>query len=189
MPNATVQVRNAISGYQQSTQTDATGNFRLTNIPANPYHIEVIREGFANYEGDVSIRSSVPIALKISLTVTGGQTTVNVEAGGADMVEVDPSAHVDADRSLLLKIPAVDPGAGLSQAITYSTGGVAADANGFFHPLRRPCANQLRDRRPAHQRPAEQNVLHPDPDLRLQSMELITGSPDAQYGDKIEPDR
>jgi hypothetical protein len=28
-----------------------------------------------------------------------------------------------------------DPAGSLSQAITYSTGAVAADANGFFHPL------------------------------------------------------
>ncbi len=34
-----------------------------------------------------------------------------------------------------MKLPSFDPGGGLSEAITYSTGGVAADANGFFHPL------------------------------------------------------
>ena len=34
-----------------------------------------------------------------------------------------------------MKLPAFDPAGSLSQAITYSTGGVAADGNGFFHPL------------------------------------------------------
>ena len=51
------------------------------------------------------------------------------------MVETDPSTHQDVDRSAFLKLPGFDPGAQLSQAITASSGGVAADANGFFHPL------------------------------------------------------
>ena len=58
-----------------------------------------------------------------------------MEAAGADVLENDPSAHVDVDRTSMMKIPAFDPGGSLSQAIVYSTGGVAADGNGFFHPL------------------------------------------------------
>jgi hypothetical protein len=74
------------------------------------------------------------VQVKATLAVAGSNTTVTVE-GAAEALEVDPSAHVDADRVQLAKIPALDPGAGLSQAIVYSTGGVAADGNGFFHPL------------------------------------------------------
>jgi hypothetical protein len=44
--------------------------------------------------------------------VGGANTVVNVE-GAAEALETDPSAHVSADRNLLLKIPAMDPGAGL----------------------------------------------------------------------------
>ena len=60
-------------------------------------------------------------------------TVVNVVENGA-AVENDPSAHQDVDRSSFLKLPTFDPGGTLNQAITYSSGGVAADANGFFHP-------------------------------------------------------
>ena len=43
--------------------------------------------------------------IKATLALVGSKTTVNVEAAGADMLEIDPSAHVDADRSLIMKIP------------------------------------------------------------------------------------
>ena len=85
---------------------------------------------------DVTIRGAVPVQVKATLAVAGTSTTVNVESAAADLVEVDPSAHVDADRSAIAKLPVMDPAGGLSQAIVYTTGGVAADGNGFFHPLR-----------------------------------------------------
>ena len=36
---AKVELKNPISGYDQVQQTDATGNFRFTNIPFNNYHV------------------------------------------------------------------------------------------------------------------------------------------------------
>ena len=59
---------------------------------------------------DVSIRSAIPIQVKVKLALAGAQTSVTVEGAGADMIEVDPSAHIDADRSLIMKIPSFDPG-------------------------------------------------------------------------------
>ena len=130
----TVTIHNAVTGYKQSTVSGADGTFRFSNIPPNPYHLEVTASGFAVFAHDVSIRSAIPIQFKATLALAGAQTSVTVEGSG-DLIEVDPSAHIDADRSLIMKLPSVDPAGGLSQAITYSTGGVAADGNGLFHPL------------------------------------------------------
>jgi hypothetical protein len=80
------------------------------------------------------VRNSVPIQVAAKLTLLATVTTMNVSSGAADLVENEPSAHVDVDRNQMLQLPVFDPGGGLSQAITYSTGGVAADANGFFTP-------------------------------------------------------
>src|SRR5207302_5225391 len=133
--HARVSIHNAVTGYSQATMTASDGSFRLSNIPPNPYHLEAAASGFDVHAEDVTIRSGVPVQVKAALALSGTRTSVTVEAAGADILEVNPSAHVDADRNLLMKIPGNDPGAGLSQAIVYSTGGVAADANGFFHPL------------------------------------------------------
>src|SRR5262249_55445062 len=119
----------------QTVKTGSDGSFRLVNIPPNPYHLDVKAPGFSDFSQDVTIRNSIPVTVKASLAVAGDKTSVVGEAAGADVIENDPSAHVDVDRSLIHKLPARSPGASLSQVITYSTGGVADDANGLAHPL------------------------------------------------------
>src|SRR5271169_147256 len=100
--NATVEIHNAVSGYDRSTTTDSKGNFSFPNVPFNPYHMTVTAEGFAQNAQDVEIRSALGANVKVSLTVAGGSNTVTVEAG-ADLVENDPTAHADVDRELFDK--------------------------------------------------------------------------------------
>src|SRR5450432_2174710 len=181
---AAVTIHNAVSGYNQAATTASDGSFRFGNIPPNPYHLEVTAPGFNVFTQDVAIRSGVPVQVKVTLALAGAKTSVTVEAAGADMLEVDPSAHVDADRTLLLKIPAIDTGGGLSQAIVYSTGGGAADANGFFHPLGDHAqVSFVIDGQPIGD---QQSKLFSTqlPTSAIQSMEAITGTPAAEFGDK-----
>src|SRR5881409_3317583 len=96
---ARVEIRNPISGYQQTTMTDGSGAFRFTNLPFNPYHIGVTQQGFATAGQDVNVRTIVPIPVKVTLSVAGITETVNVEAAGADIVENVPYAHADVDIS------------------------------------------------------------------------------------------
>src|SRR5207244_13482293 len=53
----------------------------------------------------------------------------------ADLLENVPYAHNDVDISSLSKLPVSTPGSGVSDAVMLSSGAVAADSNGFFHPL------------------------------------------------------
>jgi hypothetical protein len=102
----------------------------------------------------------------------------------AASVETDTAAHQDVDQSVFSKLPVMSPGAGMSDAITYSTGAVAADANGFFHPLGDHAQTTfIIDGQPVSD---QQSKLFSTqiPLNALQGMELITGSPEAQYGDK-----
>ena len=159
IPDATVTLKNSVSGYSQSTTSARDGSFRLSNIPPNPYHLQITAAGFNNSEQDVTVRNAIPVQVKTKLDVAGGVSSVTVEAAGADILENDPSAHIDVDRSLISKLPSGDPGGGLSQAITNTTGGVAADGNGLVPSAGRSRADQFRDRRTAHQRSTEQSVL------------------------------
>jgi hypothetical protein len=134
VPGATVTLANGVTGYTQTIMSGADGSFRLVNIPPNTYHLDVNAPGFSEFEQDITIRSSVPIQVRAMLAVASGVSSVTVEASGAAVVETDPSAHVDVDRSSLQGLPDSSPGAGLAQAITYSTGAVVADSNGSFHP-------------------------------------------------------
>src|SRR6202011_5771505 len=105
------------------------------------------------------------------------------QASGS-IIENDPSAHVDVDRNSIMKIPAVDPAGGLSQTITYSTGGVAADGNGLFHPLGDHAQSMfLVDGQPISDQQSK-TFSTQLPVSAIQSMEVTTGTPSAEFGDK-----
>ncbi len=181
--NAGVQLRNPVTGYEQSVKTDNTGTFRFNNIPQNPYRLTVAADGFAPANQEVDVRGSLPINLNVTLKLAAEITTVDVAASGAS-VESDPSAHQDVDRTSFLKLPTFNPGSGLTEAVTYSTGAVAADANGFFHPLGDHAqVSFVIDGQPISDQQSKMFSTQ-IPLNALQSMELITGSPDSQYGDK-----
>ena len=180
---AEVTLHNLVTGYTQTVKSAADGSFKLLSIPPNPYHLDVKASGFDDFGQDITIRGSLPVQVKASLSVAGVATSVTVQAEAAQ-VEVDPTAHVDVDRNQFTKIPESDPGAGLSEAITYSTGGVAADSNGSFHPLGDHAqVSFVIDGQPISDQ--QSKVFSTQlPTSAIQSMELGTGSPGAEFGDK-----
>lgn len=181
---AAVEIQNPLTGYRQSTTTDDSGSFRLANLPFNNYHIAVTQQGFAVATQDVNIRSVVPATVKISLALAGITSSVTVEAAAADLLETIPVAHTDVDISTLDKLPTLSPASGLSDAIVLSSPGVVADSNGFFHPLGDHAQTTFSiDGQPIsdQQSKAFSTQL---PVNAVQSMEIVSGTPDAEYGDK-----
>src|SRR6267143_130291 len=77
---AAVTLSSRVSGYKQSATSASDGSFKLLNIPPNSYRLEVKASGFSDFSQDVTIRNSLPVAIKAPLTVAGASTTVNVEA-------------------------------------------------------------------------------------------------------------
>src|SRR5260370_17128728 len=124
---AKVQLKNQITGYQQSATTTATGEFRFNNIPQNNYHLTAEAPGFAPAHQDVNVRSSLPITANLSLKVASEVTTMTVQADES-MIESDPSAHQDVDRSSFLKLPNFNPGGHLIQPTNYTTVPAAPNA-------------------------------------------------------------
>jgi Carboxypeptidase regulatory-like domain len=184
LPNATVTILNRITNYQQTATTDSTGAFRLTNIPPNSYHMEVAASSFAKYEQDVDVRSTVPVSLKVALMVAGARQTVTVESKGADLLENVPYAHNDVDISSLSKLLVSSPASGVSDAVVLSSGAVAADSNGFFHPLGDHAQTSFSvDGQPISDQQSKAFSTQIPLDA-VQSMELITGAPSAEFGDK-----
>ena len=102
--NAVIHLINDVSGFDQTATTDAQGQFVFSNVPFNPYRISTVVDGFAPLNQGVEIRSSVGTSVKLTLKVTGGSSTVTVEATG-DLVEDDPTFHTDVDRDLFIKVP------------------------------------------------------------------------------------
>ena len=184
IPNGSVTIQNRVTNYRQSVKTDSAGAFRFGNVPPNRYHLEAAAAGFATDARDVEIRGNVPVNVKIELKVAGAASTTTVEAGGADLIENVPYAHNDVEMSALSKMSVTSPGSGLSDAITLSSGAVAADSNGFFHPLGDHAQTSFSiDGQPVSDQQSKQFSTQV-PLNAIQSMELITGAPPAEFGDK-----
>ena len=182
---ATVTIQNQNSGYQRTTTTGTAGDFHFNNVPFNPYHLLVTAPGFEPAHQDLTLRSSVPVDVKIPLTVAGVQSaTVTVESGD-NQVENTPVAHTDLDSSMIAKLPIGDPSSsGLSDAVTRGVGGVVSDSNGFFHPLGEHADTTISlDNQPISDQQSKiySNTLPVD---AIQSFEAISGIPPAEYGDK-----
>ena len=182
--NATIEIRDPVSGFHLTTTTNKSGHFEFPNVPFNPYHFVTRAAGFADFVQDVSVRSLVPVQLSIDLKLAGSSTTVNVEGESSDLIETTPTTHTDVDRSLINQLPVESSSSGLSSVIMLATPGVAADSNGLFHPLGEHAeVSYSIDGQPITDQQSKvfSNQLPVD---AIQSMEVVSGIPSAAYGDK-----
>jgi hypothetical protein len=181
---AKVAVSNPVSRFSREAVTGADGSFRFANVPFNPYHLVVTASGFASYTEDAEVRSSVPTTLEISLKVGETSTSITVEAGGSDLVEKESTPHTDVDRGLFEKLPLESPSSSVSSLVTLASPGVVADSNGLFHGLGDHAENSFSvDGQPITDQQSKvfSNQI---PIESIQSLEVISGAPPAEFGDK-----
>src|SRR5882724_8694909 len=184
VPNATVTIANSITGYTRTVTSNADGTFRFDNVPPNNYQLSVAASGFEAAIQNFSVRTSVPISLKIPLSIGGASETVTVTGGAADVLENIPSTHTDVDQTLISRLPTRSPGSGLSDVVTMAAPGVVADSNGFFHPLGDHAQTSYSiDNQPVSDQQSKAFSTQLPPDA-IQSLEVITGATPAEYGDK-----
>jgi Carboxypeptidase regulatory-like domain/TonB-dependent Receptor Plug Domain len=183
IPGATVSVSNPVSAYTRTAVTDKTGRYQFTNLPLNPYHLAINATGFGAAAQDVDVRSTVPVTLNIALQLGAASTTVTVE-GGQDLVENDSTFHTDVDRGLFQKLPLESQSSSVSSLVTLASPGVAADSNGLFHGLGDHASNSFSvDGQPITDQQSKvfSNQI---PSNSIQSLEVISGAPPAEYGGK-----
>src|SRR5262249_34623367 len=100
------------------------------------------------------------------------------------IVENVPSTHTDVDQTLIEKLPLSSPGSGLSDVVMFTSPGVVADSNGFFHPLGDHAQSSISlDNQPISDQQSKAFSTQ-IPVNAIQAMEVITGAVPAEYGDK-----
>jgi hypothetical protein len=184
IPNASVSVENPVSGYSRQAKTDSAGHFQFNNLPLNPYHMTVSAPSFSTTVQDVDVRSTVPITLTATLKPGATSTMIEVTTEAADLIEGDPVGHTDIDRDLFQKLPLESASSSLSSLVTLASPGVAADSNGLFHGLGDHASNSFSiDGQPITDQQSKifSNQL---PSNSVQSLEVISGAPPAEYGGK-----
>ncbi len=184
VPNAQVTISNPITGYKRTANTDTEGSFRFADVPPNNYQLTASATGFSPNTQTLTVRTSVPISLKISLDVSNATETVNIMSNAAQVIENVPTSHTDVDQTLITRLPIRSPGSGLSDVVTLSAPGVVADSNGFFHPLGDHAQTSYSvDNQPISDQQSKTFSTQLPPNA-VQSLEVITGATPAEYGDK-----
>jgi len=181
---ASVQILNPVSRYDRTTTTDTEGKFRFANVPFNPYHLTVKAAGFADFSQDTEVRSLVTLSLNVAMSLAGSNTTVTVEGEGNDLVETASTFHTDVDKNLIDRLPVESASSSFTAITTMVSPGVAADSNGLMHGLGDHASNSISlDGQPITDQFSKvfSNQLPSD---AIQSMEIISGAPPAEYGDK-----
>ena len=184
VPNATVTIENAVTGYKRTVNTGTDGAFRFDNVPLNNYVYSASASGFSAARGGINVRTSVPITLTIPLAVSTATETVTVTTNAGDALENVSTAHTDVDQSLITRLPVRSPGSGLSDVVTLAAPGVVADSNGFFHPQGDHAQTSYSiDNQSISDQQSKMFSTQLPPDA-VQSLEVITGATPAEYGDK-----
>jgi hypothetical protein len=183
-PAAAVELKSASPGFSRHTQSGPDGTFLINNIPPGAYTLRVSLAGFQPHIAEVAIRGAAPVHVRVRLELAVEQASVTVEAAPGNLPENNPAASNILDRRFLALLPAASPDSALNDAILYTTAGVAADSNGFFHPLGDHAqVSYVIDGQPvSDQRNKVFSISIPA--NAVQSMEVISGSPPAEYGDK-----
>ncbi len=181
---AKVEISNPVSGFRREVITGGDGTFRVTNVPFNPYHLAVSAEGFSSTTQDVDVRSTVPTTLQINVQVGTAVTSIIVETSGGDLVETESTFHTDVDQKIIDRLPLESASSSLTSLVTLVSPGVAADSNGNMHGLGDHAETSFSvDGQKISDQTSKvfSNQLSSD---AVQSMEVISGAPPAEFGDK-----
>ena len=146
--------------------------FRLRRL-----HIHVSAPGFQSHNTEIVIRTAKSVELNIRLEVAGQYTSMTVESSADNMLQTHSVPAIPSITSFITTLPTLSPDSGLNDAIIYTTPGVAADSNGFFHPLGDHAqVSYVIDGQPIGD---QRNKVFSTsiPANAIQSMEVISGSP------------
>src|SRR6185437_7186235 len=180
---AGVQLQNTNTHFDRTVKTDAQGVFRFSNLPAFPYHLTVSAPGFQPHTIDVNVTGTVPVTIPITLQLASETTTMTVTESAAE-VESVPTANKDLGPSQIEQLPNYSVGNGLNEAIAHSAPGIVQDSNGFIHPQGDHAQTQyVFDNQPVTDQQSKQFSTSM-PENAIASVEVITGAPPAEYGDK-----
>jgi len=182
--NATVEVSNPVTGLKRSAVSGPDGSFRFTNLPFNPYHMVVTADGFDSLTRDVDVRSTVPTIAQVSLKIGVAATSVTVEANGGDLVETESTFHTDVDQALIDKLPLESASSSVTSLVTLTSPGVAADSNGNMHGLGDHAQNSFSVDGQSISDQTSKVFSNQIPSDSIQSLEVISGAPPAEFGDK-----
>lgn len=186
LAGAEIRLTNAVTGFEVVSTSSADATFRVTNIPLQTYRLMAEFPGFKPATRNVDLRTSVPVAVELTLDLAAQTDTVTVSAADPGTL-VDPTltgTRTAVSLAIIQHMPAATGSRGL-ESVLVSFPGFAQNANGAIHP--RGAHNQMTfvvDGLPISDQltGAFANALDTS---MVQTVELMTGNIPAEFGAKI----
>jgi hypothetical protein len=101
---ATVTVENTGTGFTRTTTTNASGNFRIPELPIGTYRVTVSMEGFKTTVSNVVVSAAAVTEATYALEVGQRAETVMVE-GSAPLVELSSNNNNYVDAEKIVEVP------------------------------------------------------------------------------------
>jgi outer membrane receptor protein involved in Fe transport len=185
VPDAKITVIQPVTGYHQTTQTDAQGSFKLVNIPFNTYRVRAEATGFQPAEESIDLETTIPLSVELSLSLEQTTAAVTITTGSEAMLETDrTSSDTDINQTILERPLGAAPSRAI-ESIVASTPGFVTDDNGRMHP--RGSESQVQyviDGVPVTDNLSA--IFSTSVDARtLRTVEVLTGGIPAEFGDKL----
>ena len=185
IPAATVIVENSVTKFRAQVETDQGGAFAVRNIPFHTYSVTTRRDGFQTHQETVSLRSSVPTALSIKLSLAASAESVTVTESNELLIDPEETGtHVQMNQADIERLALQTGNKGLESVIV-SFPGFVQNANGAIHP--RGAHNQMTfviDGMPISDQLTGAFANAVDPNI-VQTVELFTGNVPVEYGAKV----
>jgi outer membrane cobalamin receptor len=182
VPQARITITNPLSNFVKQTESDATGLFRIPNLPLQTYQLTVERAGFQLQRTSVRVTSNVSVRVEVILRLAGNETEVVVSADA--FMLVNPEATGTRAQMNEADLQRLAGNRGLESALA-TFPGFAQNANGAIHP--RGAHNQMTfviDGMPVTDQLTGAFSNAVDPNV-VQTVELFTGSIPAEFGSKV----
>jgi outer membrane receptor protein involved in Fe transport len=185
VPNAQITITQPVTGYRQTTQTDAQGSFKLVNLPFNTYKVRAEANGFQPAETSIDLETTIPLNVELSLSLEQTTAAITITTGDTAMLEPDrTSSDTDIAQTILERPVGAAPSRAI-ESIVASTPGFVTDDNGRMHP--RGSESQVQyvvDGVPITDNLSA--IFSTSLDARtLRTVEVLTGGIPAEFGDKL----
>src|ERR1043165_3929465 len=185
VPNAQITITQPVTGYRQTTQTDAQGSFKLVNLTFNTYKVRAAANGFQPAETSIDLETTIPLNVELSLSLEQTTAAITITTGDTAMLEPDrTSSDTDIAQTILERPVGAAPSRAI-ESIVASTPGFVTDDNGRMHP--RGSESQVQyvvDGVPVTDNLSA--IFSTSLDARtLRTVEVLTGGIPAEFGDKL----
>jgi len=130
---ATVELSCVGDGYDETFTSDSSGTLAVQTMPYGVYQIQIKKPGFAPYTTSVELRSALPVAENIQLTLASVLTNVTVEDRTTLIDPYSPSSVMQIGAKQIQERLSSLPGRSV-QDLVNSQPGWLYEGNAVLHP-------------------------------------------------------